>query len=393
MLIKNAHIVNHDFSFVGDVKIVDDKIEKFGQDLEDKEVVDLDGLYLLPGLIDLNVRTYDDKMDKEHLLSLEKEALEGGVTYAALMPDLQPPIDNEVILELFDNGIVVPFIRACKEKGLSEISILLKKGGQGIVTDSDVNSYLLARIFEYAKMHQKMLHVRPHNRSLREVGVMHDGEVAFHLGLGGIDPLEETSEVAKVIEYAKRYQVGVVFKGLSTQRALDLVARCRCSYSEVSIHHLLFNDEACLGFNTYAKIMPPLRNEEERKALVDSLRSGKINILTSLHSPKSIVNKEVSFDEAAEGIDAIGYYLPLLYTKLVKSAIIDFQKVVELSSTNPAAVLDLKKGKVEEGYDADFVIFDPNGVTKTPSNTPYGGEMLHGAVKGVIKGGQLLWIE
>ncbi len=393
MVIKNAKIINFDGELEADVLIKDGVIEKIGSISHEDEIVDGEGMWLLPGLIDLNSRVLDDRINQANLLDLHKKALRGGVTTLALMPDTMPKVCDEITLEFvrtqsYDTHIL-PYIMALKsEEQMSEISILLKKGAAGIYTPSDINPYLLARVFEYAKMHNIPLFVEPKNSVFQDVGVMNEGEISFRLGLGGIGKLPEIAEVAKVIEYSEEYGVTVLFKSVSTRKSLERIAKSRRCYAEVSIHHLVLNDEACQEYNTEAKIFPPLREEEERQRLIEALQSGKIDVLSALHSPKSRIEKGRSFNEAAFGIDAISNYLPLLYTYLVKSNIIGPSKLVELTATNPACFTGKRVGKIEEGYIADLVLFNPNGHT-TLTSSVYPRE-LEGKVVKVMRAGELL---
>ncbi len=388
MVIKNAKIVKSDGLVEGDVLIFDGKIQKIGSMLEDEEILDAKGTYLLPGLIDLDVRLYDDKISAANLLRLGKKALKGGVTTAMLMPDTSPAIDDEISLDFVRSQSLPidlrPTIQAIKEGGLSEISILLKKGAAGVYTSSDINPFLLARIFEYAKMHEIPLHIAPRNRIFQDVGVMNDSQTAFELGLGGIDTLEEKAEVAKVIEYSEHYKVPVLFKGVSTTKSLDLITRSSLCRAEVGIHHLLLNDRACLGYNTLAKIMPPLRDEEERKKMLQALKEGKIDIISSLHSPKSKLFKDVSFNDAKFGIDSIEVLLPLAYTFLVKNEIMDMPRLCSLLCENPGKYVDDHVGKIEEGYRANLILFDPK--IQELSHPLYGP--LDGKVVGVFINGE-----
>ena len=391
MLLKNAKIVTLAGEFETDVRIEDGKIAAIGRVQE--EGIDLAGRYLLPALIDLDVRPMDDKVSVSSLQQLSQEAMRGGVGTLALMPDLTPAICDEIALEFVRSQHsevdILPLVTALKdEQTMSEMAILLKKGALSIYLASDTNPYLLARIFEYAKMHGKPIHIEPKNALFRDVGVMNEGEVSFRLGLGGISKLEEHAEVAKIIQYSEYYRVPVLFKAVSTSRALEMIAKSPLCYAEVSIHHLLLNDEACEGYNTYAKLSPPLRDETERQKLLEALQKGYIDTLTALHSPKSQVSKDVSFDEASFGIDALGIFLPLAYTKLAREGLIDMRKLVELTSTNPSCFVGQKVGKVEEGYAADLVIFDPSN--STASSLPLYGE-LEGSVDALIKRGEVVW--
>ena len=388
MLIKNAQIVTIEGVVEGDVEIKEGKISKIGANLSGDEVIDIEGKYLLPGLIDLNVRLLDDKVNSSNFTRLSQMALAGGVSTVGLIPDLQPAVCDEISLEFVKSQKtplkIYPFILALQDtEHLSEISILLKKGAAGVFSPSDINEYLLARVFEYAKMHEISLQIEPRNSVFRDIGVMEEGEVSFRLGLGGISRLEEISEIARVIEFSDYYEVPVLFKSVSTAKGLELIAKSRFCYAEVSIHHLLFSDEACEGYNTFAKLSPPLRQESEREKLVQALQDGKIDCLTSLHSPKSLLNKDLSFAQASFGIDAISYYLPLLYSKLVQEGIISLAKLVELCAANPACFIQAD-AQIEEGKCADLIVFNPKAKQRVKVPSLYMDEQLQGRVEMVI---------
>ncbi len=379
MIYKNVTAIDPDGKRLVDIEIEEGKIKRVGR-FEEGE--DLGRAWVLPALIDLGVSLLDDRLSRTNLKTLCEAAKRGGVGAVLLRPDCKPNLSDEIHLEFIktqDLAIeVYPALMATKEEGLSEIATL-SRYARAIYLYSDTNSYLLARIFEYAKMLQTPLFVNVRNSILKSVGVMNEGEVSFKLGLGGISKLEEYSEVAKIIEFSEFYGVPVVFGALSTARSLDLIAQSSRCYAQVSLHHLLKNESACEGYNTLAKIDPPLREEEEREKMLEALQSGKIDFLTSLHSPKSYTQKDLSFDDAAFGIDSIATYLPLAYTKLVKSGIISLEELLELTSANPAAKIGLKHGFIKCGYEARLMKFDPEAVSKGVGL--YEGEEIYGKIE------------
>ncbi|WP_187648216.1 amidohydrolase family protein [Nitrosophilus labii] len=378
MVIKNAKIVDIHGTYESDVLVKNKKIEKIGNNLKDDEIYDANGAYLLPGLVDLNVKFCDDKVNVQNIRKLSKDALNGGVTTVVLNPDLNPALDNEIILEFikseneFKNFCeILPMIKATMgddSQSMSEIAILLKKGAVAPFFYSDIDSFLICRIFEYAKMYNVPLHCRARNASIKSVGVMHEGEISSRLGLGGINEMEEVSEVAKIIEFAKYYDVEVVFKSLSVSRSIELIKKAKEEgirvYAEVSIHHLLKTDKECEGYNTTAKIDPPLRDEKNHQKLLKHLKEGDIDFLTSLHSPKSTVQKDISFDEAAFGVDAIGDYLQTLYKTLVESKILTFSQLLKLICQNPAKILGKENGEIKEGFEDSLILFNKKEVKK-----------------------------
>ncbi len=405
MLIKNARI--HEKK--QDVLIQDNTIVAIGENLNaplHEEIIEANGMVLLPGMIDLNVRFSNSILNQDHIDKLAQSCLKGGVTTAVVMSDFTPRLESATLLELvkfkIDQAKVTILMSAPladqKEDQLHNIATLLNNGASAILADSHRNANLLRRGMQYATMKDKPVFVQCYEPNLDDNGLMNDGCIASTLGLSGISKISETAEVAKVCEMALFYGANVVLKSLSTKRSLEIAQAhkkaCPSSlFTEVSIHHLSKNDESCDGFNTYAKLMPPLREEDERVALIDALKAGMIDCVTSSHSPKSILYKDVAFEDAEFGIGSIEEFLTLAYTFLVKNGTIDLQTLETLCARNPAKILGLEhKGKIEEGYDADVVLFDPHHTyTVTNKHSLYYGDTLYGKVAKVIGGGKLLF--
>lgn len=407
MLIKNALVSTREGVLRHDVRIKEGKIVAVGKALDaasNDEVIDADGLYLLPGLIDLNVRFSNSCLNQEYIDKLSNSCLKGGVTTAVVMSDFSPRLESATLLELvkfkIDQAKINLHMSAPladeKEDQLHNIATLLNNGAAAILADSHRNANLLRRGMQYATMKKRPLFVQCYEPNLDDNGLMNDGVIASKLGLSGISKISETAEVAKVAEMAHFYGAKVILKSLSTKRSLDIAKSHKALksdlYTEVSIHHLSQNDTSCDGFNTYAKLMPPLREEEERKALIQALKEGLVDILTSAHSPKSILYKDVAFEDAAFGIGSIEEFLTLAHTFLVKNGVIDFGELIRICCVNPAHILGLSsKGAIEVGYDADLVLFDPKESYEVSNkHSLYYGETLHGKVKKVVVAGKLL---
>ena len=405
MVIKNATVIRDGVQKKVDVKIADDKIIEISTAITTlgDEFIDAEGLFLFPGMIDLNVRLFNDKLNRKNLNRLFENALTGGVTTFVLMPDFTPSIDNETVLEFLSAKIVqeskvdlILSIAASGDEKLNNISTLLKYGSDILFNKSAVNGNIMRRVMQYAKMKDIPLFVFCNNPELNDSGVMNESEVSFRLGLPGISKISEISEVAKIAQMALYYDTKILFQSLSTEKSIELVEDVKKSYDkifcEVSIHHLIKNDLCCDDFNTAAKIMPPLREEEERKKLIEALKDDKIDTITSLHSPKSVVYKDVAFEKAHYGIDSLRDFLPLCYTYLIKKEIIDFEKLFEKISLNPAKILGFEdRGKIEEGYRADLVLFDPSyKALQKSKNSLYYNEQIEGRITDIIVKGSIL---
>lgn len=409
MIIKNAVLCDANGERCADVEIKDGIISKIADSLGGDDIIDAKGAYLLPGLVDLNVSLSDRQLNASRLQELSKTALKGGVTTLVLNPNSQPSINNEIVLEFvleckLEGAKIKSAICATKnsdgnsvdeeDKALSNIAILLKKGAVSPSLSSSVDSNLIRRVFEYMKMYEGTIFCSAEDKALNGNGVMFEGEVSARLGLPGISVLGEIVHVAKMIEMSRYFGVQVLFKGLFTRRSIEMITAAKREglkvFSEISIHHLALDDRACDGFNTYAKILPPLADEKGKKSLGESLSMGEIDILTSLHAPQSKVNKEVAFYDASYGTEAIEEILPLYYTKLVKSGLVSLPQLSKMVSYNPSKMIRKNTGLIEVGQIADLVLFDVNTVTRVENKQSlYSGEVLKGKIISVMIDGEL----
>ncbi|MBL0687639.1 MAG: amidohydrolase family protein [Sulfurospirillum sp.] len=403
VLIKNAKLATLE---IKDILIENGKIESIANSInatKNLRVIDAKNSFLLPGLVDLNVRLANSVLNRNSLKKLTKTALNGGVTTSLIMPDFTPRLNNSTLLDHFK-------IKAQKEEAdlhvaaslynendkLNNIATLLDNGASAIWTTSSCSANILKRGFQYARMKQVPIFCQCYDENLDDNGVMNESELSFKLGLSGISKVSENSEVAKIAELSLINNTKVIFQSLSTKRSIDIISdmkkRNKNIFSELSIHHLCKTENACNCFNTYAKVLPPLRDEGERVAMIDELICGNVDILTSMHSPKSVSYKDVAFENAEFGIGSIEEYLSLCYTHLVKSEIIDMSRLMELCSLNPACIIGQDNiGKIEVGYCADMVLFDEK-IPKTikDKTSLYNGDTLYGEVKKVFKDGKIV---
>jgi dihydroorotase len=393
MLITNALICDVNGERRADVLIEGGKIAAIGSGLSSGEVIDAKGAYLLPGLVDTNVRLKDAQLNTSTLEKVAKEAQEGGVTRLVLAPDCIPSINDTIVLEFVQAhqkresrvDLMSTIATVDGDERLSNIAILLKNGAMAPYMTTAVSNNTACRIAEYVKMHGTTLFCKAQDTSLSSVGVMVEGAVATRLGLVGIPPFGEVVHVARMIEIARNFGISIVFKSIASPRSIELIAKAKEEgvevSCEVSLHHLLHCDEACVDFNTTAKLNPPLVQKEAMLALQEALKEGKIDGLTLLHQPNSPVNKEVAFVEAAYGCEALGNGYSLYYTRLVKSGLIDLPQLIRLAVQNPAKTIGQEAGVIAVGQRADLVLFDPEqSFVLQNSHSLYHGERLYGAV-------------
>ena len=402
MLISNVIICDGHTQRTADVKIENGVITAIGDNLSDTESVDASGCYLIPGLVDTNVRLKDLQLSGKNLETLAREALSGGVSTIVLSGEMIGRVDNEITLEfvqkhqLHSNGAKIECaISALGEEGkLSNIALLLKKGGKALYTQTISDYNLIIRMAQYLKMARKPLFYFACDKSLSESGVISDGAVATSLGLPGISPMSEIVHIASMIEVAREFEIKIVFKSIREPRSIELITQARREgvdvECEVALHHLLRSDDACIGFDTDAKINPPLVNESKRKMLIDALKNGDIHALSALHQPNSDVYKDITFNDASYGTTSIGEYLSLCYTYLVKSGIIDMSTLVRLTSHAPAQQVGLDVVKISVGEIADLILFNPNdSLSVSHHHSLYKNETLFGRVVIAVLGDEV----
>ncbi|MFY9142767.1 dihydroorotase [Sulfuricurvum sp.] len=393
MIISGAIICDINGERRLDVRIDEGMITQIGENLTGDEIMAADGCYLIPGLVDTNVRLKDSQLNRTNLEKLSHRALSGGVTTAILASDSTPRIDNEITLEFVQQHRFLPHgatiestVSALNESGaLSNIAIMLKKGSRAVHTSTLADYNLISRIAQYLKMANKALFYKAEEKSFIESGVMADGAIASQLGLPGISPLSEVVHIASMIEIARYFGIKIVFKSVTEPRSIALIAEARKAgvevECEVAIHHLFKNDSACVGFDTDAKINPPLVNESKRCALIDALIRGDIHSLTSLHQPNSDIHKDITFYDAHVGTTSIAEYLPLLYTYLISTNVITMPKLVDVASRAPGGQIGISTGEIRVGSGIDFILFDPAQTTEVPHHhSLYKNETLQGKV-------------
>ncbi len=393
MVISNAVVCDVNGEKKADVRIENGIITEIGTELKDAEIIHANGAYFMPLLVDANVRLQDSTLNSKNIKAISKEALRGGIGHIILNADSTPAIDSEVVLEYAQNNLdklkgakVDLMLNTLKEDAtLSNIAILLKKGAVAPYMSTIAKNNLTIKIAEYVKMYGVTLFCKAEDNSLINNGVMLEGDVSSKLGLAGIPDLSEVLHVSRMIEIARHFQIKILFKSIASPRSIYLINKAkkegvdvRC---EVSIHHLLHADEACENFNTTAKLDPPLACRSDVLLLQEALKNNQIDSLTVLHQPNSPVNKEVAFYDAHYGCEALSDALPLYYTKLVQTQMLDMTELLKLTVKNPAKNIGLEAGVIEVGQKVNALLFNPHvKVMVDNKQSLYDGEELSGKV-------------
>nr|WP_321268618.1 amidohydrolase family protein [uncultured Sulfurimonas sp.] len=398
MIISNAVVCDVNGEYKSDIRIEDGVITELGLNLDGEEKVDVNGAYLLPYLVDTNVRLQDSILNSKNIKAISKEALLGGVGHIVLNADSSPAIDNEVVLEFAQNGLhnledakIDLMLNSLKEDTtLSNIAILLKSGAVAPYMSTIAKNDVAIKIAEYVQMYNTTLFCKAEDNSLIKSGVMLDGDVSSKLGLAGIPDLSEVLHVSRMIEIARHFNIKILFKSIASPRSISLITKAKKDgvnvKCEVSINHLTHSDEACEGFNTTAKLDPPLASKSDVKLLIDALKNGEIDVLTTLHQPSSPINKEVAFYDADYGCEALCDAMPIYYTKLVKSGLLSMQELLKLTSQNPAKTIGLDAGEIKVGNKLNAFVFATESLNKVLNKQSlYFGETLSGEVINISK--------
>ncbi|SFV74930.1 Dihydroorotase [hydrothermal vent metagenome] len=393
MVIKNAIICDVNGQTQADIQIQNGIVTQIGKNLDDKEIIDARGKYLLPALVDTNISLKDDILDAKNIKSLSKQALCGGIGTLVLNPTSTPAINNEVVFEYAQNAInhlhganIKLSINTLQEDlSLSNIAILLKKGAVAPYMSTIAKNNIAIKIAEYTKFYDVTLFCKAEDNSLINNGVMLEGNMSAKLGLAGIPELSEVLHVSRMIEIARYFDIKILFKSIASPKSIALITQAKQDgvqvQCEVSLSHLTSTDEKCEDFNTVAKINPPLATKEDVAQLIQALKNNQIDMLTTLHKENSPVNKEVAFYDAAYGSESITDALALYYTKLVKSNIITMNKLIELVVKNPALTIGYHMGEIQTMQEANFILFDPKHTYEIKNKQSlYFGEKVDGKV-------------
>ena len=440
---------NH-FDSRSDLLIRDGKIAAIGAQVAaqapgDCERMDVSGLVVCPGLIDLHVHLREPgQTAKETIATGTAAAARGGFTSVVCMPNTSPAIDNSGTVALIhdralEHGCVNVFITGSISKNIAgeELASIgsLKDAGVVAITDDGhcvQNNELMRRALEYARMFDLPVMDHCQDYSLVSDGVMHEGYWSTVLGLRGWPSAGEEMMVARNILLAETTGAHVHCQHLSAAGSVELLRAAKqrgVSISgEACPHHFTLTDGAVAGsdkfwasdgkeifalnsqagaypawpaYDTNFKMNPPLRSKGDREAILAGIVDGTIEILCSDHAPHCDYEKEVEFDYAPFGITGLETELALSLMQLYHSQRLTLSDLIARFTVNPAKLLRLAKGTLAVGADADVTVFDPdrawrfdkNESASKSSNSPFYGWLLKGKAVATIVGGRKAWVE
>lgn len=421
LLIKAAHLLDRPsgVDFVGDLLVEDDLITRIGPCLTGPAgalEIDGKGLVLSPGFIDLHVHLREPgREDKETIATGTRAAAAGGFTTICCIPNTHPVIDSQTglkfILERAKSEAVVrvlPYAAVTKgQQGqeIVEFGDLVANGAFGFTDDGRpvMNTEIMRRALEYAAMFGVPILDHCEDGFLAEGGVMHEGVVSLQLGLKGIPAVAESIQVARDVELSAVTGGHIHVMHVSKSESVEAVRvgkkRGVRVTAEVTPHHLVGTDELLRGYNTLAKVNPPMGSEQDRQALVAGILDGTIDCLATDHAPHTDMEKDQTVPEAPFGMVGLETALGLSLEALHQSGLADLAFVLERWTHYPAKVLNLPSGRLVEGSPADLTLLDPNEAWivdprtfhSRSRNTPFAGRQLKGRVKTTIAAGQVVF--
>lgn len=420
MLLRNGHLVDPSQAIDGvtDIRIENGVVSEVGPDLPEQdgeEIFDLSGCYVMPGLIDTHVHLRDPGQEEsEDLESGSKAAIAGGFTTVVAMPNTFPVVDNVPIVRYIKDksarlGYADVLPTAAITKGqegqeITEIGFLRDAGVIAFTEDgkSVANSGILRKAMTYSKPYDVLFMSHCEDKDLKGAGCMNAGALATEMGLGGIANEVEDIIIMRDIMLAKMTGVRLHIQHLSTASGLELVREAKAKglpvTCEVTPHHLFLTEDAVRGYNTDAKVAPPLRTAADNEALINGLKDGTITCVGTDHAPHSSDKKDVEFERAANGISSIEIAFPLIWTHLVETGRFTLSEIVSIMSCNPAELLRIDRGSLSVGKVADVLIFDPETERAVNpqefyskgKNCPYTGEVLRGWPSMVLRAGRVV---
>ena len=389
---------------------------KAAADIEADKVIDAGGLYVLPGLVDAHCHLRDPGYEyKEDIVSGTKSAARGGFTSIACMPNTNPAVDNAAVVRYIieksqKEGYVNVYPIGAITKGLegnelSEMGIMREAGIVAVSDDGKpvMNSDVMKKALIYAGQFGLPVISHCEDLNLTDNGSMNEGLTSTILGLRGIPSASEDVMVSREIILSEYTNVPIHIAHVSTKVSVELIRQAKNRgikiTAETCPHYFTLTEEACRDYNTNAKMNPPLRSQKDLEAVIEGLKDGTIDIIATDHAPHHFDEKNVEFEKAANGIVGFETALALSYTGLVEKGHLSFQQMIEKLTVNPAEMLKIDKGTLEEGKTADIILVDFDNEYKVDvskfvskgKNSPFDGFKVKGRVMTTIVGGKIVY--
>ena len=419
ILIKGGHVIDPGrVNGVADVLIENGKISAVGPALAvpaGATVIQAAGQLVVPGFVDLHVHFREPGFEyKETIQSGTEAAVAGGFTTVCAMPNTNPVNDNQAVTEFMlerakaaGNANLHPIGAITKRsegKELAEIGDLRRAGCVAISDDGKpvMNSLVMRRAMEYARAFDVPVVDHCEDLHLSEGGCMNEGVISTELGLPGIPSAAEDVMVARNVSLAELTGARLHLAHISTAGSVRMVREAKARGLKVTAeacpHHFTLTEELTRGYNTHAKMNPPLRTSQDVQAIKEGLRDGTIDVIATDHAPHATQEKQQEFTEAPFGIVGLETDLPLTLA-LVEEGVLTLESAVDKLATAPAKAFSLNAGTLAVGAPADLDIVDPglewevdpSRFRSKSRNTPFAGWKVKGRVTTTIVSGRVVY--
>jgi len=420
LLIKGGRVIDpsQGLDEAADVLVENGLVKEIGTGLKAPagvEVIDASGKYVVPGLIDMHVHLRDPGLEyKEDIVSGTRAAAAGGFTSVCCMPNTKPVIDNKAIAgyiinkaraEGFANVFPVGSITyGLAGERMSEMGELKEAGCVAVSDDGRpvVNSELMRRVLEYARGMGILVISHAEDLPLVGEGTMNEGFTSTELGLKGIPRVAEDIATSRDVMLAEYTNSAIHIAHVSTKGSVRIIREAKARGVKVTCetapHYFSLTDDAVRGYDTNAKMNPPLREAEDVAAIKEGLRDGTIDCIATDHAPHHLDEKDVEFNVALNGIIGLETSLPLSL-KLVAEGVLTVNQLVEKMSSNPSKIISIGRGTLKPGTVADITVIDPvrewqvteEGLASKSKNSPWLGQAMKGAAACTVVGGRVVF--
>ena len=421
LLIRGGRVIDPSQSIDGiqDVLVMDGVLAEVAEGIDPPEgarEIEAEGLVVTPGLIDVHVHLREPGGEhKETIATGARAAAAGGFTAVCAMPNTDPVVDDPAgVGFVLAQGMAAGAARVYpmgaismgqEGKRLAAIGEMVAAGAVGITDDGNsvMDSGLMRKALEYAQAFNIPVADHPEDLGLSGVGVMNEGLVATRLGLHGKPNASEDVHIVRDLMLADLTGGHIHLQHVSTAYGVEAIRRAKdrgvCVTAEATPHHLTLTDERVEGFDTDAKMNPPLRSSEDREAVCEGLADGTLDVFATDHAPHHYDEKEQAFADAPNGIVGLETALGIGLTHVVAKGLLDLPTLIHRMSVGPAMALGLPGGTLAPGSPGDVTIFDPNvawtvdrdAFLSKSHNTPFHGWELKGRALFTIVEGVVVW--
>ncbi|MBS7302770.1 MAG: dihydroorotase [Lachnospiraceae bacterium] len=431
IILKNGTVINPETGFIGmlDVVVEDgliktlapdidtEKMKQEASDAEDIVIYDCFGKYVGPGLVDVHVHFRDPGFTyKEDIESGSLAAAKGGFTSVILMANTKPPVDNaDTIRYILEKGNKTGIhIYTCanvtegmKGKKLNNFAALLQAGAAGFTDDGVplLSEELVRDAMKQAVENDAVLSFHEEDPAFIVNNGINHGEASDYYGIGGSDRQAEISMVRRDLALARKTGAKVNFQHLSTKEAVELIREAKKLpegkniHAEATPHHIALTQKAAILYGSLGKMNPPLREEEDRQAIIMGLQDGTIDLIATDHAPHAKEEKDKPITEAPSGILGLETAFAIVNKELIQAKKLDYLQLFCMMSLNPARLYGLNAGKIAEGSPADLVVFDPEREWKIEKfrsksqNSPFLNQNLKGKIELTICQGKIVYCD